>query len=489
MAQFWNTTLDVINFILNHIVFFNTFLAIIIIFFQRKNPKSVWAWLLLLYAIPILGFVLYLFFGMDLHKRRLFRTKGIYDQRQKQIQKQKQKIMKHKLADKHPEILDYEDLILYNLNCLGAVLEDDNQIETYADGNSKFDALIEDIKHAERYIYLQYYIIKKDILFERIVKELIKKVEEGVEVRILYDAMGCRTVRKSYWKSLRKQGIQILEFFPAPLRRLHVRVNYRNHRKIAVIDGKVGYVGGYNIGKEYIDLNKRFGHWRDTHLRIDGSAVCEMELRFLLDWNFSSDEETFEKACYFSQKYRGPGASCVQIVTSGPDEETQNIRDNYLRLIEKAKKSIYIQTPYFIPDESILNALIIAAKSGVEVNVMIPCMPDHIFVYWATYSYIGQLVVEGANCYIYEGGFLHAKGLIVDERCYCYGTANFDIRSFCLDFEINAMVFDKKEAKKMVRIFQDDLIHCKKLTEKEYENRGLWIRFKEQISRLLSPLL
>ena len=349
--------------------------------------------------------------------------------------------------------------------------------------------MIEDIKHAERYIYLQYYIIKKDILFERIVKELIKKVEEGVEVRILYDAMGCRTVRKSYWKSLRKQGIQILEFFPAPLRRLHVRVNYRNHRKIAVIDGKVGYVGGYNIGKEYIDLNKRFGHWRDTHLRIDGSAVCETELRFLLDWNFSSDEETFEKACYFSQKYRGPGASCVQIVTSGPDEETQNIRDNYLRLIEKAKKSIYIQTPYFIPDESILNALIIAAKSGVEVNVMIPCMPDHIFVYWATYSYIGQLVVEGANCYIYEGGFLHAKGLIVDERCYCYGTANFDIRSFCLDFEINAMVFDKKEAKKMVRIFQDDLIHCKKLTEKEYENRGLWIRFKEQISRLLSPLL
>lgn len=489
MIQIWETFQSVIDFILNHIIFFNTILGIIVIFFQRKDPKSAWAWLLILYAIPIVGFILYLFLGMDLHKRKMFRTKGIYDQRQKQIQKQKRKIKKNKLVEEHPEVKHYEDLILYNLNCLGAVLEDDNKIETYTDGNTKFDALIEDIRNAEQYIHLQYYIIKKDLLFERIVKELVKKVEEGVEVRILYDAMGSRKIRKSYWKTLREKGIQTLEFFPAPFRRMHVRVNYQNHRKIAVIDGKIGYVGGYNIGKEYIDLNKRFGHWRDTHLRIEGSSARDLELRFLLDWNFSAEEEEFDVACHFQSKYKGPGNTSIQIVTSGPDEETQNIRDNYLRLIEKATKSIYIQTPYFIPDDLILNALMIAAKSGVEVNIMIPCMPDHVFVYWATYSYVGQLVAEGANCYIYEGGFLHAKGMVVDDRCYCFGTANFDIRSFCLDFEVNAMVFDKREAKKMVRIFKEDVIHCKKLTVKEYEKRSLWIRMKEQVSRLLSPVL
>ncbi len=479
---------DVFSFVIDHLVFFNLLLAIIIIFFQRKEPKAAWAWLLILYAVPIVGIVFYFFLGSDLHKRKMFQTKAVFDQKQKQIQRQRRSIKNHELTITHPQVEGYEDLILYNLNCLGAMLEDDNRITTYTDGHSKFDALIEDIKQAEHYIHLQYYIIKKDVLFERIAKELIKKVEQGVEVRILYDAMGARSVHKKYWNSLRKSGIDVCEFFPAALRKLHVRVNYRNHRKIAIIDGKTAYVGGYNIGKEYIDLKKRFGHWRDTHLRIDGSAAKDLELRFLLDWNFSNEEEFEMKSEYFP-KYKGSGTSSVQIISSGPDESTQNIRDNYLRLIEKAKENIYIQTPYFIPDECILNALMMAVKSGIGVHIMFPCMPDHMFVYWATYSYIGQLVMEGANCYTYDGGFLHAKGMIIDDRCYSYGTANMDIRSFQLNFEVNALVFDQKETRKMVKIFQDDLPHCTQITKKDYEKRGLVIRFKEQISRLLSPIL
>lgn len=479
----------VLSFIFDHILFINLVLAIIVIFFQRKEPKAVWAWLLVLYAVPIVGFVFYLFLGMDLHKRKIFRTKGIYDQNQKRIRKQKRSIKNRELTFTHPEVAGYEDLILYNLNCLGAVLEDDNTITTFIDGNLKFDALIEDIKNAKNYIHLQYYIIKKDVLFERIVKELKIKASEGIEVRILYDAMGSRGIGKKYWKELKKEGILVCEFFPAALRRLHVRVNYRNHRKIAVIDGKIGYVGGYNIGKEYINLKKRFGRWRDTHLRIDGSAAKDLELRLLLDWNFSEEVDLFKRANFFFPKYKGVGKSSIQIISSGPDEDSQNIRDNYLRIIEKAKDSIYIQTPYFVPDECILNALLIAVKSGISVNIMIPCMPDHLFVYWATFSYVGQLVLEGANCYTYDGGFLHAKGVIVDERCYCYGTANLDIRSFQLNFEINAIVFDKNEAKKMVRIFKKDLLSCTKITIKEYEKRNLFMRFKEQACRLLSPIL
>lgn len=290
------------------------------------------------------------------------------------------------------------------------------------------------------------------------------------------------------------------EFFPALLRRLHLRINYRNHRKIVVIDNRVGYVGGFNIGKEYIDLDKRFGHWRDTHLRIEGSAVMGLQLRFILDWNYAARENLFEKEIYFRQPYSGdeaiykgkevrPKGCTMQIISSGPDNRIQQIRDNYLRLINKAQKSIYIQTPYFIPDEAVFNALLIAIRSGIEVNIMIPCKPDHPFVYWATYSYIGDMVMAGARCYTYENGFLHSKGMVVDGRVLCYGTANMDIRSFALNFEVNALVYNEKKAQEMVKIFEEDLKVCHQITRDEYAGRRLVIRTREQVCRLLSPLL
>ena len=481
---------DMISFIFSHLLIINVLLSIVVVFFQRRNPKSVWAWLLILYFIPVLGFVFYLLLGADMHKRKMFRTKEIEDRLANAIRRQELMIQSQELQDKYPGVTDYSDLVMYHLHTTSAMLTDDNDMEFFVNGEDKFAALKEDMRNAKKSIHIQYYIIKNDELFQSIVEILKEKAKEGVEVRILYDSMGCWKMRKRIWKQLEKESIQCTEFFPALVGRLHLRINYRNHRKIVVIDNRIGYVGGFNIGKEYIDKDPKFGHWRDTHMRITGSSVTALEARFILDWNFADRKRLLSYEDYMDNlKEKHTGKSPVQIITSGPDSHDEYIRNTYVRMIHKARKSIYIQTPYFIPDESLMTALQIAIHSGVEVNIMIPCKPDHPFVYWATYSYVGELVLEGAKCYTYENGFLHAKGIIVDDVVFCYGTANMDIRSFELDFEVNAIVYDEEKAKQMVEFFKQDVEQSKLLTKNKYQSRGLFIRFKEQVSRLLSPLL
>lgn len=481
---------DMISFIFSHLLIINVLLSIVVVFFQRRNPKSVWAWLLILYFIPVLGFVFYLLLGADMHKRKMFRTKEIEDRLANAIRRQELMIQSQELKEKYPGVTDYSDLVMYHLHTTSAMLTDDNDMEFFVNGEDKFAALKEDMRNAKKSIHIQYYIIKNDELFQSIVEILKEKAKEGVEVRILYDSMGCWKMRKKIWKQLEKEDIQCTEFFPALVGRLHLRINYRNHRKIVVIDDCIGYVGGFNIGKEYIDKDPKFGHWRDTHMRLTGSCVTALEARFILDWNFADRKRLLSYEDYMDNlKMEHMGKSPVQIITSGPDSHDEYIRNTYVRMIHKARKSIYIQTPYFIPDEALMTALQIAIHSGVEVNIMIPCKPDHPFVYWATYSYVGELVLEGANCYTYENGFLHAKGIIVDDMVFCYGTANMDIRSFELDFEVNAIVYDEDKAKQMVEFFKQDVEQSKLLTKNKYQSRGLFIRFREQISRLLSPLL
>lgn len=487
----WQDIQAVFGFIYGHLMIINLLLAVIIVFFQRKEPKSVWAWLLILYFIPVLGFIFYLLIGTDMHKQKMFRTKEIEDKLNDAIRHQEISIRNQELEVSDPEMKEYEDLMLYNLRVDGAILTDDNQVRFFVDGKEKFKALVEDLEKAQHSIHIQYYIIRNDEVLQAVLEVLKRKVKEGVEVRILYDGMGGgRFIRKSVWKSIRAMGIQTAEFFPAIFGSLQMRVNYRNHRKIVVIDGKTGYVGGFNMAREYLGLDKKFGYWRDTHMRIEGSAVDSLQVRFILDWNFAARNKTLAFESYLSAPEPEHKGSCpIQIVTSGPDSLEQSIRNTYLRLIHKAKHSIYIQTPYFIPDESIMSALSIAVHSGVEVNIMIPCKPDHPFVYWATYSYVGELVLQGANCYTYEDGFLHAKGIVADEKVLCYGTANMDIRSFSLNFEVNAILYDEKKAKEMIGYFEEDLRHAKRITKDMYLGRNLLVRFKEQVSRLLSPLL
>ena len=469
--------------------FWNMIFAIIIVFFERRDPKSVWAWLLLLFFLPGAGFIFYLFLGGDMRKRRMFRAKELEEDLGQMLRYQQDQI-RSRPPEEQEDIAGYMDLVMYNLKTASAMLLGGNDVDIFTDGNRKFEALLADLESAQYFINFQYYIIRDDVLFHRIAEVLERKAAQGVEVRILFDGMGCRGVRGSCWKRLRQAGIGTAEFFPAFLGRFQLRVNYRNHRKIVVIDNRVAYVGGFNVGKEYIDLDEKLGHWRDTHLRIRGNGVMGLQMRFILDWNYASGENLLCSRLMFPEPDPGIRDFCrLQIISSGPDNSLEQIRDNYLRLITRAKRRVCIQTPYFIPDEPVLNALLIAVRSGIEVNLMIPCKPDHPFVYWATYSYAGQLVGAGARCYAYCNGFLHSKGIIVDGEVFCYGTANMDIRSFALNFEVNAIVYSPKKAEEMERIFWEDVKECRQISMDVYAARPLKIRVREQMCRLLSPLM
>ena len=478
------------NFWMEHLLFINIILSIVIVFFERRDPKTVWAWLLVLYFIPILGIFLYFIIGYDFHKRQMFRTKEIEDAMYSAVRGQEESIFRDEFAPGDPRLRKFSDTVLMNLEAADAVYTADNDVEIYTDGKEKFRALYQEMEQAEKFIHIQYYIIRNDELWQPFEELLARKVKEGVEVRLLYDSMGCRKMRRSDWKRIRSLGIQVGEFFPALLGSLQLRINYRNHRKIVVIDGRTAFVGGFNIGREYLGLDPKFGYWRDTHLRIRGSAVLALHIRFILDWNYATKQNLFARDSYFTYRpEEKPGNEAIQIISSGPDSRWQNIRNVYLKMISKARKSIRIQTPYFIPDSAVLDALRIAAMSGVDVQVMIPCKPDHPFVYWATYSYIGDLLTAGAKCYTYDNGFLHAKGMVVDGLVSCYGTANMDIRSFRLNFEVNAVIYSARVAHRMEEIFREDLKVCTQVTEYLYGRRSYLVRIKEQFSRLFSPVL
>lgn len=488
------------QWLMDNILFINLILSIIIVFFQRRAPKTVWAWLLALYFIPGFGILFYLLFGQDFRKSKMFRIKKLEDQMGSSIRSQEEILrnFNHENMD-DPLVRDYGDLIMYNLKTSGSVLTVHNDVKVFSDGEAKFEDLRKSLRQAQKFIHIQYYIIKNDELFDSIVPILIDRVRNGVEVRILYDGMGGRFMPKKRWEELKQAGVKVGVFFPALLGRLNLRVNYRNHRKIVVIDGTVGYVGGFNIGREYISRDPKFGYWRDTHLKITGDAVISLQIRFALDWNYAAHENLFQTPSYFDSPYRnglvkamqeeGKRLVAIQIIASGPDTADRQIRNNYLELFHKARKSIYIHTPYFVPDDAVLSALRIAARSGVDVRLMIPCKPDHPFVYWATYSYAGDLIEAGAKCYVYDNGFLHAKGVMVDGRVSSYGTANMDIRSFELNFEVNATIYDETITQQLEQEFMNDLKHCREITKEVYESRSLLIRIKEQGSRLLSPLL
>lgn len=482
--------LTVYWWLIENLLFFNVIFSLLIIFFQRRSPATVWAWLLLLYFIPILGFILYLILGQNFHKERMFKMKEIEGEIKYAVRRQEESIYRKKLRLRDPELERFKSLILYNLNVGESVLTDNNDVRIYTDGKEKFQALLTEMEHARKYIHLQYYIIRNDELWQEIEEVLFRKVKQGVEIRVLFDSMGCKAMRNANWVKLEKAGIEVAEFFPAIFGKLQLRVNYRNHRKIVVIDGRIGFVGGFNVGREYLGLDKKFGYWRDTHICIEGSAVTSLAMRFVLDWNYAARENLFLQDQLFEiPSYIRSGRDPIQIISSGPDSQSQEIRNNYLRMIHMATKSIYIQTPYFIPDDGIKDALIIAAKSGIIVNIMIPCKPDHPFIYWATYSYIGEMVESGAKCYTYDNGFLHTKCMCVDGLVSCIGTANMDIRSFSLNFEVNAVIYSAGTTEQLQEAFHNDITKSTLITKKKYEKRSLVIRVKEQFCRLLSPVL
>lgn len=480
--------MSLLSIILLTIFIINILLAFLLIFFERKEPAATWAWLMVLLIIPGLGFVLYLFLGQNLSREKMFNIKTEEDIEYNKSLMQFRNLIKDTTNIEGTVTNEYSDLIHMNYINSQSVFTNNNHIEIFTEGILKFEDLIEEIKGAKEFIHMTYYIIKPDTLGTEIRDVLIEKAKEGVEIKLLYDAMGGREIKKGFFDELTKAGGEVASFFPSILPKINVRVNFRNHRKIAVIDGKVGYVGGFNIGDEYLGKSKKFGYWRDTHIKISGDAVNDLEQRFLLDWCYTSKSEF----CLFSpykHKEATKGNSGVQIVSSGPDSKEQQIRNAYLKMISKAKESIYIQTPYFVPDESIMEALRVAALCGTDVRIMIPNKPDHPFVYWATYSYIGELLPAGVKFYKYEKGFLHSKTIVVDNKISSVGTANMDIRSFKLNFEVNAVIYDPEVSEELGSIFERDILEAIEITKDIYDGRSLKIRVKESISRLLSPVL
>lgn len=479
VEQDWNTVLYIINLA---IVF-------VIIFLERKNPSATLAWILVLFVLPVFGIFLYLIFSQNISREKIYKLtdkeiRVIRDE----VQDQMACIDRHEFEFANDASSKWRHMVKLNQVYGESFLTQNNQIEMITDGKEMFERLLRDISGASHSVNIMFYIIRDDKVGRKLIEALTEKAREGVEVRLLMDAIGSRSINDRKLSDFLSAGGKVAYFFKPKLKYLTLKLNYRNHRKIAVIDGRKGYIGGFNIAREYLGLKRKFGYWRDTHIRIKGSAVQDLHAYFALDWRVAS-KETIELSEIFFNPVQSDGNAAVQIVACGPNSPREEIKRAMMKMITFAEKNVYLQTPYFVPDPSMLESLKMAAQSGLDVRIMIPCMPDHIFVYWATYAYCGELLRSGARVFIYDGGFLHAKTLVVDGEVSTVGSANFDRRSFRLNFEANAFIYDQSFAKEMEKTFFEDIKHGHELTLEEYEERSVIIKFKEAISRLLSDIL
>jgi cardiolipin synthase len=470
------------------ILYANIILALVIIFLGRKNPSTTWAWVLVLMFIPILGFVLYLFLGQDLKRMKIFSQKEGDDL--KKLEARYTRLLTEESFDyMHPAVEKDMDLIRLHLQNADAIFTHNNRIKILKNGQEKYPALIQALKAARQSIHMEYYIIRNDEIGREVRDILVSKAKEGIEVRLLYDGMGCLYLPKSYIQPILEAGGEAAVFYPPFLPHINVRVNYRNHRKITVIDGKKAFVGGLNLGDEYRGKSKKYGFWRDTHLMIEGSAVDFLQLRFITDWEFAAKTDLPFHEKYFPKK-EIVGTTGIQIVSSGPDSKWEAIRQGYFKMIVNAEKSVYVQTAYFVPDDSLTEALKTAALGGVDVKIMIPGKRDHPFVHWASTSYLSDLLDSGVKAYIYDyDRFMHVKAVMVDGRIASVGSANFDIRSFNYNFEVNAVIYDPYIVSRLEQHFREDITQCIEMTRDIYEKRSIDVRIREAVSRLISPLL
>lgn len=357
-----------------------------------------------------------------------------------------------------------------------------NETTVYTEGEQAFEAMLESIAGAEHHIHIEFYIIRDDRLGTRFERLLIRKAQEGIKVRFLYDGIGSRRLGKAYLKRLQDAGVETGCFSPLLTTFFDKRLNYRNHRKIVVVDGKIGFFGGLNIGDEYLGKAPKFGYWRDTHFSLKGDAVLWIQYTFLTDWYLVKEQIITDSAYYPVQESQG--REWVQIVKSGPDE---TILELIFSFIVSAKKRIFIETHYFVPDPGILLALKTAVISGIDVRIIIPSVPDKKLVYYASLSYVKELLQAGVRFYCYQKGFIHAKVIISDDLA-CSGSANMDMRSFYGQFELNAVFFDGKVVNRMVQDFYRDLRVSNEMLLSEFEKRSTMQKMKEVFARLLSPL-
>ncbi|MCT4396511.1 cardiolipin synthase [Periweissella beninensis] len=476
--------------IISIIVILNAVGAIITVFHEKRDIAAIWAWLVLLIVFPVIGFMIFAIFGRKLTNKKIFNVKtqirlGI----DTIVSNQKERLKHGDLPVANEITNNAKEMVNMFLRTDKAVLTHKNDVQIYTDGKQKFAALINDMQKAQHHINVEYFSIMDDEIGNKIVSVLEERAAAGIHVRVIYDQFGSHGKNKKLFQRLVELGGQVEPFLANRFQILTFRVNFRDHRKMVIIDGNIGYIGGFNVGDQYLGNSKKFGYWRDTHLKIQGDAVLALQSRFFMDWNATHKIGTVEFSKDYFPNPNIQGTTAMQIVSSGPDSDLEQIKRGYMQMIATARKSILIQTPYFIPDSGMLEVLQNAALAGIKVHLMIPSMPDHPFVYQATKYYAKELLARGGKVSTYDNGFLHAKTMVVDGKIASVGSANLDIRSFKLNFEANAFMYDKELAQKLEHIFKEDLKHSSSLTLMTYAKQSLWQTMKQKFSRLLSPIL
>ncbi len=466
------------------VVYYCVVIAIFIqVLLENRNPIKTQSYLLLLILLPLTGLVIYLFFGVNYRKRKMFSRKGIIDS---QLIIDWQKKYEQALFDESKEPYPNRISILLWRNSKASITAN-NEVTVLNNGEEKFPALFEVLATAKHHIHLEYYIFEEGEVLEQLKEILVAKVQEGVEVRMIYDSIGSNKIKNKTIRQLKRAGIITASYNPVLFTPFANKVNYRDHRKIVVVDGEIGFTGGINVSDRYVN-NGKHSYWRDVHVKIKGEAVKSLQLQFFLNWFFTTKNRMPFDEDYFPQITKN-GSIPTAIVGSQPDSDFASIMEAYYQMIHSAKKEVLIVTPYFVPNSSILTALKVTAKSGIKVKLLLPKKSDTVIAQAASLSYVGELLENNVEVYLYTKGMIHSKVIIVDREICSIGTANMDYRSFDNNAEINALFFDKKLGAEMSKTYAEDLLESEKITLQRWKRRPLRSKLVGSAGRLIAPLL
>lgn len=453
--------------------------TIVIVLLDNRNPVKTMAWVLVLVFLPVVGLAFYFFFGRNTRKERLISKKGF-------SRLSKRPMAEYQAQEALGDFTGRNQLIPFFHRVSNALPFEGNDVQVFTDGYSMYQELFRRIAKAKHHIHLEFYIFENDAVGRLLRDLLIDKAREGVSVRLLYDDVGCWDVNPMFYDEMLCEGIEVRSFLKVRFPQFTSKVNYRNHRKLAIIDGKVGFIGGMNIALRYLK-GVPWGVWRDTHICLKGKAVYGIQTAFLTDW-FAVDRTLLTSAQYFP-KMDTVGTSVAQIVTSDPVGEWHDIMLGLVKAISCAQRYIYVETPYFLPTEQVMVAFQTAALSGVDVRLMIPKKADAFITHKGTMSYLDELMKSGVKVYFYRAGFLHSKLWVADDEWASVGSTNLDFRSFEHNFEANAFFYDEKTVCAMKEIFLGDMKNCMTLSQKIWDKRSFKNKIVESVVRLLAPLL
>ncbi len=460
------------------------------ILLENKNPQKTYAYLLVLFLAPFIGILVYLTFGQNYRRKKMFDRKKVTDKISFQEVARNKNIEAFVDPSELPrEAIRHNKVIHLLKNMSYSLLSTFNRVELLINGEQAFPEMLQAIENAKRHIHLEFYIFLDDELGNHFVELLKRKAEEGVEVRFIYDTVGSLALSRKSIQSMKRSGVKVHPFLPIRFPIFGSRINYRNHRKILVVDGKVGFTGGINIDRKYDNRLEHDLFWRDTNILVEGNGVWSLQLDFLFDWTFCSDEELEFSENFFPKIERTKELLPVQIAASGPDSDWASIMQAFFAAINQAKRNIRITTPYFVPNESITTSLKTASLGGVQVELMVPYESDSRVVRMAMRSYFRGMLEAGVKIYQYKKGFVHAKTMTVDDTLSSVGTANMDMRSFDLNFEVNAFIYNQDFTQRLIDQFEKDKEHCTLLTKEEVRKWSIFQRIEYSIARLFAPIL